>query len=90
MVLIGLEARVPKLNNNQNGSSDIGKTTVPLLFLSKFPFGPRLYFVPILTPSLREEKELLVNSKEERKLLAGHGSEHKKDQAWCKEDAMRI
>jgi hypothetical protein len=33
MVLIGLEARVPKLNNNQNGSSDIGKKTVPLFFI---------------------------------------------------------
>jgi len=66
MVLIGLEARVPKLNNNRNGSSDIGKKNSPSFFLSKFLFGPfsfgntcfgpRLYFVFILISDLIEER----------------------------------
>jgi hypothetical protein len=96
MVLIGLEARVPILNNNQNGSSDIGKKTVPLLFYQSFLLVHLVLKIHILVqdfilfPFWREERELLVNRKEERKLLARHGSEHKKDQAWCKEDAMRI
>jgi hypothetical protein len=40
MVLIGLEARVPILKNNQNGSSDIGGKNSTSAFLPKFIFGP--------------------------------------------------